>query len=573
MDHEPQSRTRQVKVVAQDPSILDASGRILRETITIPDEELEDGPTGYRLAVIDYDASSDSYYKAWPAKRGSDPYAKANDRQLLHDPGYHCFNVYALVMRTLARFEFALGRRISWGFYGHQLKVAPHAFADANAFYSERDHALLFGYFPRSTQKQRKIDSDYVFTALSHDVIVHETTHALLDGLRERYTDPSSPDQAAFHEGFADVVALLSIFSMPAVVGRLLDLHLPSPEPDVIDEKLLTVESLRGSLLFGLAKEVGQEIAAVRWKPLRSSLELVPNRRAYRNDPEFAEPHRRGELLVAAMMNALVNVWSRRLTALGRDRSGRVDRSRVVEEGARIADILLTSAIRALDYAPPVDVLFGDYLAALLTGDQEIRPDDERYALRAEVRASFASFGITTPNTTTANGTWHAPDKPIRYDRVHFEPMRYDYEEVFHFIWENRDALALHEEAYTRVLSVRPVLRIGPDGFALRETVAEYHQTLTLLACELPELGIEPIAGVDAQTELTLYGGGTLIFDEYGRLKYHVSNSLLNKARQRRRLEHLWKNGELSGSTRQMRFATLHRFRALGRPQTPEEKW
>ena len=51
-------------------------------------------------------------------------------------------------MRTLARFKFALGRRVGWSFPGHQLKVAPHAFADANAFYSARDESLMFGYFP-----------------------------------------------------------------------------------------------------------------------------------------------------------------------------------------------------------------------------------------------------------------------------------------------------------------------------------------------------------------------------------------------------------------------------------------
>lgn len=92
--------------------------------------------------------------------------------------------------------------------------MAPHAFVDANAFYSREDRALNIGYF----QAESKTKPHFVFTCLSHDIVVHETTHAVLDGLRVGFMNLSGPDQAAFHEGFSDVVALLSIFSLNDVV-------------------------------------------------------------------------------------------------------------------------------------------------------------------------------------------------------------------------------------------------------------------------------------------------------------------------------------------------------------------
>src|SRR5262249_34423159 len=146
-----------------------------------------------------------------------------------------------------------------------QLKVAPHAFAEANAFYSKRDEALLFGYFagPKGT----------IFTCLSHDIIAHETTHALLDGLRPRYLEPSSPHQAAFHEGFADVVALLSVFSIREVVSFAVHAALTKQEEKskaataataaavtaVADESIvslagLTIDALRNGILLGLGE-------------------------------------------------------------------------------------------------------------------------------------------------------------------------------------------------------------------------------------------------------------------------------------------------------------------------------
>jgi hypothetical protein len=573
----PISRSRYLTVVAQDPSIRYKGGRrrgrILTAKVRVPAEALSRGPQGYRVHVVDFDATTETYYDTAIPDDGDlyddrlDLTAAKYNARLLGDPSFHCQNVYALVMATLARFEFALGRRLKWGFdKSHQIKVAPHAFNEANAFYSEEDQALLFGYFPARDRKST------IFTCLSHDVIVHETAHALIDGLRTRFTDPSSPDQAAFHEGFADVVALLSVFALPAVAELIIDNSL-DPREKLIDVAFLKPEMLR-VYIGGLADQVGEEIAGIRGKPLRRSMDLQPGTN-YGALPAFRESHRRGEILSAAMMNAFVRMWGRRLQKLGEKQAGRVDRSKVVEEGADIADCLLTSAIRALDYVPAVHLSFSDYISALVTADQEIRPgSDDRYDLRNEVIASFRSYFIEPASRPKAGGMWETPPLELGYERTHFEPMQRDADEVFHFLWENRqkEKLALHEQAFTYVQSVRPCVRVGPDGFMLRETVAEYVQVLKVQARELAAVGLKKPRAMADDLELVLYGGGALIFDEYGRLKYHVYNHVCGSS-QNARLQYLLDAGFFAGKSLQTRFSSLHRLRSIAQIGRPEEGW
>ena len=119
------------------------------------------------------------------------------------------------------------------------------------------------------------------------------------------------------------------------------------------------------------------------------------------------------------------------------------------------------------------------------------------------------------------------------------------------------------------VQSVRPSYRIGPDGFILRETVAEYVQILTLYARELPSvLGIKPPAGIGDWRRVRLFGGGALVFDEYGQLKYQIANRLEDVEQQTRRLNYLFESGffdkppEPRPPDSQSRLALLHLARA-----------
>lgn len=556
---------RSLTIIAQDPA-LTIGGAILRAQVKIPAERLLPGPCGYRVHVIDYDASTGTLYEQAILPSGlsedaPDPFAHASDDELLGNPRFHAQNVYAIVMRTLARFEFALGRRVPWGCDGHQLHIAPHGFADPNAFYSREDRGLFFGYFGDPTVP----DGPPVFTCLSHDVVAHETTHAILDGLRSRFLDPSSPDQAAFHEGFADVVALLSVFALPDVVAAVLG---GEPTDKLIDAELLTKEALCETALFGLADQMGSALAGIRGEALRRSINIMPGTH-YLGDPEWEEPHRRGELVVAAMLEAFLQIWVQRLARIGTIVPGKKDRSLVVEEGARAADHLLTMAIRAIDYCPPVDLSFADYLSALLTVDREVVPDD-RYGYRQALVGAFGAFGMAPSRSADHDGSWLRCNLDLIYSRTHFDSLLRDEEEVFRFVWENREALGLGDHGYIEVQSVRPSIRIAPDGFVLRETIAEYVQILTATAEELrTAFKIKLPREIPAYRRLRILGGGTLIFDEYGQLKYQIANHLLrgphDVERQGERLSYLWRNGELETNVpASARIAAMHLARGTG---------
>ena len=604
--------TRKMTVIAQDPGVR-REKNIVMSTIDVPAEDLRGGPMGYRVQVVDYDATHRFFHGSHdlPASVNREPKAwRDGDPRIQRDYRFHAQNTYALVMKTLARFEFALGRRVPWSFKTHQLKVAPHGMADANAFYSPEVEGLVFGYFDGLSGEQ-------VFTCLSHDIVVHETTHALLDALRERFMDPSTPDQAAFHEGFADVVALLSVFAQPEVVEHLLIGKRRQKAKELfVTRSELSTDALCSSALFGLAEQMGAELEGVRGKPLRQSAQLTADPRL-KDTAEFKEPHRRGELFVAAVMKGFVNTWSKHALSAGLAGQTRFPVRRVARDGADIADLLATMWIRAVDYMPPVHLEFGDALSAALTADFEVRPDDSRYELRRHMRESFAAFGFA-PASDRPDGTgmWNPPPPGLKYDRVRFESLRSDKDEVFRFVWDNRDPtlLNLRDGAYTQVLSVQPVTRVGVDGFVLHETVAQYYQVARLTPDELRAVGVKaprdylralatatkamaaeaangggnhhdrndtpaPASDMDeieAQTT-PLYGGGVLIFDEYGRVKYFVKNDVFGK-KQAARLDYLWKEGllqpgEKTARLRATRLSTLHRLRALRPDSSRAQRW
>ena len=87
---------------------------------------------------------------------------------------------------------------------------------------------------------------------------------------------------------------------------------------------------------------------------------------------------------------------------------------------------------------------------------------------------------------------------------------------------------------------------------------------MTLRASELKAaLNIKPPPDLPETMRIRIYGGGALIFDEYGQLKYKIANRIEDSKRQTDRLKFLWESGALDSDLKAagLRFAQLHRAR------------
>ena len=562
--------TRRLTVLAQDPDVG------LVTEVEIPNEDILPGPRGRRIEVIDYDSTSSKFYGAHEISSDDSFKGETNLDKLVADPRFHAQNVYGIVSSTLFEFERALGRHLSWGFdYGsHQLKVFPHAFIEANAFYSKQDESLAFGYFPNKRNR-----SENIFTCLSHDIVTHETAHALLDGLRSELIRPASRDQAAFHEGFSDIIALLKVLKSQKIIKYAIRKKLV--HPNAKDQTVLVSKAEmvldQPSFLTGLAAQMARGLDMMNRNALRRSIELEPNRSIYGKKTGFNNPHARGEILVAVVIRTFLKVWKARLKEKSDPNpAAKVAAWRVEEEGAKAANHLLRLIIRSIDYLPPVNMDFQDFLSAILTSDWQVCPDDQPYEYRKILIETFDEYGIEPAyNSSFEPGVWGPgfEASEIKFGAANLDALHSNPEAIYKFIWDNQTSLKIAKGIFTRVNSVRPVWRVGPSGFTQRETVAEYYQlNKTATISDLKSLGVKVPDFMTPAMQVEVLSGGTLIFDEFGRLKFHIYNRLSSDT-QHDRLVSLWRNGSLRGNGETNAFAKLHRDRAFGANGDPWGGW
>ena len=228
----PTPSSRRLRIFSFDPGLAtqyDTSG-ISEITIKVPWEQLEQGPIGEYVEVIDLDPASGALYRPVDLDRSellaSDGLAPSES-----DPQFHQQMVYAVAMTTIGHFERALGRVALWALA--QGRPTDGYRRDSSCGDCGSIRMPCVTGTPTTARTRRRCSSatfrsrskdayntpgTLVFTCLSHDIIAHETTHALLDGVHPRFNEPTNADVLAFHEAFADIVALFQHFSYPGVL-------------------------------------------------------------------------------------------------------------------------------------------------------------------------------------------------------------------------------------------------------------------------------------------------------------------------------------------------------------------
>src|SRR5437588_5829277 len=148
-----------------------------------------------------------------------------------------------------------------------------------------------------------------------------------------------------------------------------------------------------------LAQQFGAALG--RSKALRSAIGVDP---AETNYASTSEPHERGSILVAAVFEAFLSIYQRRIEDLlriatggsGVLRAGALHpdlTERLAHEANKSARHVQEICIRALDYCPPVDITFADYLRALITADADLVSQD-RFGYRVAFLEAFGKRGI-----------------------------------------------------------------------------------------------------------------------------------------------------------------------------------
>jgi hypothetical protein len=248
-------------------------------------------------------------------------------------------------------------------------------------------------------------------------------------------------------------------------------------------------------------------------------------------------------VLVACVFDGFVTAYLRRMSDLLRLTQGAAGADvgyelarRLADDASRTARQFMDMCVRAIDYCPPVDISFGDFLRALITVDTDLVQEDS-IGYRAALIEAFAARGVDPGGDVGSYSEeslrWEQPrdrrDRPLvcrglRFDVVEGTrgaSLSQNARILSEFGRRHASALRLDPKLPVQAFSFHPVYRVGKDGQLGFQVVAQLLQRRRVAA-----------AGRARSEDEVFRGGCTLIVDlPEGVVRYGVYKRVHSRRR------------------------------------------
>lgn len=459
-----------LRIAVEDPLVAEKYGLAPENVFTEEEPFFLDGPVAARVAVVDRDPTSGQVTNPVRWSEESHTYSVPEG---ISSPEAISVSVFGIVLETLALFERkdVLGHKVRWAFDSPQLLIVPRAGVWANAFYDRYSRSLQFFSLDAP-------DGTRVHTALSRDIITHETGHAILDGLAPALYDALTPESLALHEAMGDLTAIVMALQSRRVRDWLVREY---------------GGQLSGSTpVSQLANQFGWALNMNR--PLRDA----NNRQTMKDVPP--EPHELSQVLTGSIWSAMVHLHE----AVVKDAMEAQDKPEEKPTGKALAMSALRIArvlFRALDYLPPAEAVFADYARAVLRSDEVAYPEDET-GYRETLKREFIKRGIIS-NANELESTLEQPSVRVDLNDV----LESDWA-AYAFAEKERKLLRIPPKVQFRLFPRRDVTRRYYLGHGQHE---DRREVVFQLTWEEPERnvgipGVPPHRAVFHGTTLVLGG-------------------------------------------------------------------
>ena len=305
------------------------------------------------------------------------------------DPSFVFWQCRQAALLAIEAWEHVSGPLRSWQSGSRLLTHNPNRAVGLDANYDRA--SVSFNRWP--------VQGTTTFTGASTDAVAHEVGHAILDAERPDLWDSLLAEVTAFHEGFADCIALLVALLDRKVVDALFN---GAPNP----KHVLNAGNLAGQVAESVASAFLSSFGAhhpnSRPRQLKNQLQwAIPTTLPANPTPAnlSREPHSFGRVFTGCIYDTIDNIYQSRPRHT----------KRALKHAATTAGTLLAAAVKSA----PEDIRF--YRAV---GRAMILADENQNggANHVAIRDAFAAHGIALGSTVMLAPTMalEGPPPPVR---------------------------------------------------------------------------------------------------------------------------------------------------------------